>query len=244
MTLDASGEGLAAALIQIAGHAERISGLDAREADHYQDIASRLGELTAEAASLSTCVDGISTTLRRQAAIVDALDGLDTQVAALARHLPELADDEDDELESRYYQPIPPPRWWKITGTERDAAIERLRAWVDQIYRPSYGQLAAMLPACWEHHSLCLYLLDWLSELWSVLYLGPPRTGNTLAAQGEWQTRLLPAAAEQMAYETSSCSHSPDRRQPSGDHGTTRRTTDGASRLDWLRDLPHDNSVR
>lgn len=78
---------------------------------------------------------------------------------------------------------------------------------MEQIYRPGYGQLAAMLPACWEQHPLCLYLLDWLSELWSVLYLSLRRDGRTLAAQGEWQTRLLPAAAEQMAFETRNCHH-------------------------------------
>jgi hypothetical protein len=57
-------------------------------------------------------------------------------------------------------------------------------------------------------------VLDWLSELWSVLYLGPRRTPSILAAQSEWQTRLLTAAAEQMAYEASSCGHSPGPRRP------------------------------
>jgi hypothetical protein len=215
-------DGLAAALIQISAHAERISGLDAREASHYQDIASRLRDLADEAASISTRVDGIDATLARQAAVVNAFDVLDSQVAALARHLADLAD-LADEPERHGYQPVPAPRWWKLTGPERDAAIGRLRAWVDQVYRPSYGQLAAMLPSCWEQHPLCLYLLDWLSELWSVLYLGSLRTGSTLAAQGEWQTRLLPAAAEQMAYEASGCGHSPP---APGDRGTSRRTTD------------------
>jgi hypothetical protein len=78
-----------------------------------------------------------------------------------------------------------------------------------------------MLPACWESHPLCLYILDWLSELWSVLYLNPGRGGDTLAAQGEWQTRLLPAAAEQMASEASGCDHSPARRQPAPGARTT-----------------------
>ena len=217
MTADPAGEGLAAALIQISAHAERISGLDAREASHHQDIASRLGELTAEVSSVSNRVVGIGATLSRHATIVDALDELDTQVAALARQLARLADDEDGEPEPGSYQPVPPPRWWKITGTEREAATDRLRAWVDQIYRPTYGRVAAMLPQCWEHHPLCLHALDWLSELWSVLYLSPSRTGGTLAAQGEWQTRLMPAAAEQMAYEASGCGHSPSRHQPSPD---------------------------
>src|ERR1022692_1799656 len=98
MTADTTGDGLAAALIQISAHAERISGLDAREAGHYQQIAARLQELAAGAASASTRIDGIGGTIARQAAIIDALDGLDGQVAALARQLAELgAEDEDDE---------------------------------------------------------------------------------------------------------------------------------------------------
>lgn len=209
MTADSSGEGLAAALIQISAHAERISNLDSREADHYQDTASRLSGLASEIASLSSHVDHVGAALTQHAAITEALDGLDTQVAALARQLSEL--DQDSKQEPGSYEPAPPPRWWKATGPERDHAIGRLRAWVDQIYRPGYGQLAATLPACWEQHPLCLYALDWLSELWSVLYLGQHRSASTLAAQGEWQTRLVPAAADQMSCEASGCDHAPAR---------------------------------
>ena len=153
-------------------HAERISGLDAREASHYQQIAARLRELAAEAASASTRIDGIDDTLARHAMIVNGLDGLDGQVADLALQLAELAASGGDDGQPGY-QPVSPPRWWKLTAAERDAATDRLRAWVDQIYRPGYGKLAAALPPCWEHHPLCLYALDWLSELWSVLYLDP-----------------------------------------------------------------------
>ena len=162
MTADASGAGLAAALIQISAHAERISGLDTREAAHYQQIAARLRELAAGAASASTRIDGIDGTLARQAAIIDALDGLDGQVAALARHLAELATDgyQDDEQDGPRYRPVAAPRWWKLAQEDREMALDRLRAWVEQIYRPGYGQLAATLPPCWEHHPLCLYALD------------------------------------------------------------------------------------
>ncbi len=75
------------------------------------------------------------------------------------------------------------------------------------MYRPGYGHLAASLGECWEQHPLCLYILDWLSELWSVLYLPPGRTAGTLAGQAEWHTRLLAAAAEQLARETRGCAH-------------------------------------
>jgi hypothetical protein len=219
--MTADSDGLAAALIQISAHAERIASLDTRS----EDTASRLSELAAEVTSLASAVDRAGTTLAHHTAVVEALDGLDTQVAAVARQLAELADDEDQD--NRSYEPVPPPRWWKITGPERDSATGRLRAWVDQVYRPGYGQLAAMLPSCWEQHPLCLYVLDWLSELWSVLYLGETRTGGTLAAQSEWQTRLLPAAAEQMAYEASRCGHTTVPRQPPAGARTSRRTTGG-----------------
>lgn len=95
--------------------------------------------------------------------------------------------------------------------------MDRLRAWVEQIYRPGYGQLAAALPRCWEQHPACLYFLDWLSELWSLLYLNSQRDGRDLAAQAEWHTRLLPAAAEHMATEAARCRHNaePPARIPS-----------------------------
>jgi hypothetical protein len=228
MTGPAEGDGLAAALIQISAHAERIGGLDAREAAHHSEMESRLRDIATQAASVSARIDGMAGTLARQAAVVDALDGLDGQVAALASRLAELAgagagDDEPDALS---YLPVPSPPWWKLSGPGHDAAVDRLRAWVERIYRPSYGQLAAMLPPCWEHHPLCLYMLDWLSELWSVLYLGPHRTGGTLAAQAEWQTRLLPAAADQMAYEATGCQHTrgPARGQPPASARTRAQT--------------------
>src|SRR6266571_4568495 len=110
MSADTPGEGLAAALIQISGHAERIAGLDAREGGHYQQIAERLRELATETASASTRIDGIGGTLTRQAAIIDALDGLDGQVAALARQLAAIAaDDHDDEQDAPSYRPVPAP---------------------------------------------------------------------------------------------------------------------------------------
>ena len=224
MTAGTESDGLAAALIQISGHAERIGGLDARETAHYQETSARLSDAAVDAVSVRTRMDAIGATLARHAAIVDALDGLDNQVAAIARRLTELAGTGDyDQDDPSYYRPVPPPRWWKLTGADHDAALDRLRAWVEQIYRPGYGKMAATLPPCWEHHPLCLYMLDWLSELWSVLYLRSQRTGGTLAAQGEWQTRLLPAAAEQMAYEATGCQHTPS---------ITRRQSQAGGRAD------------
>ena len=200
---DPGGEGLAAALIQLSAHAEQIGGLDARETEHHQDIAARVRALAADVAALTSQAHGIDATLTSHTAVLDGLDGLGNQVALLADRLALMNGTSD----GAQYQPMPPPRWWKLTGAEREHAVDRLAAWVNQIYRPGYGRLAAALPSCWREHPVCLYTLDWLSELWSVLYLNPDRNPAALVAQAEWQTRLLPAAADQMALEASNCSH-------------------------------------
>jgi hypothetical protein len=211
-------ETLTAALIQISGHAERIAALDSR----YQELADAL---SAVAAQVSTAGGGAA----GQASVLASLDALEGQVSVLTSRLAELAavegEEEDDDGGSRRYQPVPAPRWWKITGPEREDSLARLRAWVSQIYRPSYGLLAALLPSCWEDHPLCLNALDWLSELWSVLYLTAERSPEILAAQAEWQTRLLPAAADQMAAETEACQHT-----AAASRGLTPRTSSGLAR--------------
>jgi len=212
MTSGNDGDVLAAALIQLAAHAEQITGLDHREASHHQDTTSQLGRLSERADNTSSRIDAIVSILSHHACIVNALDGLDHQVASIARQIAALT--ASNEPGSQSYQPAPAPRWWQLADAEREPAIDRLRAWVDQIYRPGYDHLAAALPRCWELHPLCLYTLDWLSELWSALYLEPKRPASTLAAQAEWQTRILPAAADQMAHAAASCQHAPGNLRP------------------------------
>jgi len=100
-----------------------------------------------------------------------------------------------------------PPRYCSNSPTTTTSSVARLQAWVEQVYRPGYGHLAATLAPCWSSHDLCLYGLDILSDLWSVLYLQPERTPRTLSAQAEYQARILPALAAQLVTETSGCGH-------------------------------------
>jgi hypothetical protein len=86
MTADNPAEGLAAALIQISAHAERIAGLDAREAAHYEEIAALLSRLADEMEAVADQPDGDGIDLTRQASILHALDALEEQVAGLTRH--------------------------------------------------------------------------------------------------------------------------------------------------------------
>jgi hypothetical protein len=191
-------DALAAALIQLSEHAEKLAHLDKRTATDAAEADERIAALTALAKAMKHTLDD-------QAAILAGLTELDERLAALAARLDDVAP--ADEPTPHTYQPSPIPRFWKLDGDAREEAVGRLRSWVEHVYQPGYGQLAASLGSCWEEHPLCLYALDWLSELWSVLYLQPRRTAGTLAGQAEWQTRLLTAAAEQMAVETTRCEH-------------------------------------
>ena len=194
-------EGLTAVLLQLAGITQKLSELGQRQAGDTRDLQQRITALASAVGDLQGTTAGHARTLA-------VLDGLDRQVADLAAaaagHIPADGDGSG-------YQPPAAPKFWKLDGPAREAAIGKLRAWVEQVYRPGYGHLAASLGECWEQHPLCLYILDWLSELWSVLYLAPTRTPGTLAGQAEWHTRLLAAAAEQLARETRGCGHGTSR---------------------------------
>jgi hypothetical protein len=222
------GEALIAVILQITEHAERLAVLDEREAAHHRQVATRLTQLARQLTDTAGHLSYLRDSSARQAALTDSLDSLDQQIGALAtrltaitadRHSDHADGDKDTAGESgdTPHRPGRAVRWWKLTGQERDQQIVRLRAWVDQVYRPGYGHLAAGLGSCWEEHPLCLYGLDWLMELWSALYLNPDRDPPVLASQAELQTRLLPGLAGQMHRETTRCAHArslPARRHP------------------------------
>ena len=194
-------------MLQITQYAERLASLDQREADHRLEITGRVDELTRQLGEVAERVGTVHGLTAKQAAVLETLDGLDQQVAALTTRLTQITARESSDEGSETSQARAAPRWWKLDGTERDEALGRLRAWVEQIYRPGYGHLATALGPCWDQHPLCLYGLDWLMELWTVLYLTPERKISAVASQAEWQTRLLPALAEQLHYETTKCEH-------------------------------------
>jgi hypothetical protein len=213
-------------MLQITRHAERLAILDQREAAHFQAVAGRLDELARQLAETSDRVITVQDLAARQAALLETLDSLDQQVAALTTRLTQMTAAAGSTADSEACQPVPAPRWWQLDGPERDKALARLRAWVEQVYRPGYGHLADALGTCWDQHPLCLYGLDWLMELWSALYLTPERQVPTLASQAEWQTRLLPALAEQLYLETTRCAHrtSPRAGQTAVENALNRRS--------------------
>jgi hypothetical protein len=165
-------------------------------------VQQRLGEF-------ADLIAGLGGALQDQSALLARLEGLAQSPAG--------AEAPGDAYgRPSGYEPGSAPRWWKLTGEAREQALGKLRGWVEQVYRPGYGQLAATLGACWDQHPLCLYGLDVLSELWSVLYLQAQRSPAVVSAQAEFHARIVPAIAEQLAAETTRCGHAPARRTVNG----------------------------
>jgi hypothetical protein len=207
LTMTSAPDPLTAVLDQLAACREHLSGLDTREAGHFAELHGQLNQLAG-------MVTTISRALAEDTAALARLEALDRQVTDLARHLPGPGGDDDDEG----YRPRPAPAWWKLTPDERRAPLAELRDWTEHVYRPGYGHLAATLGPCWPEHDLCLYALDILSQLWCALYLQPSRSTALLSAQAEYQARILPAIAAQLATETTRCDHNPAPGYPGARH--------------------------
>jgi hypothetical protein len=162
-----------------------IASLDAREAAHYAELSDKAAHLAGLAATASQALADDTAALTR-------LDDLGRQVSAISRHLAP-------------NDPAQPP-----SGPAASGPVAALRDWVERVYRPGYGHLAVLGP-CWPQHQLCLHGLDILRQLHAALYLdrGPvPAYGTELlSARAEYQARLLPAIAAQLAAETTSCGH-------------------------------------
>jgi hypothetical protein len=195
LTMTPSPDPLPAVLDQLAACRDQHAALDTRETAHHAALAGQLDQL---AGMITT----ISRTLAEDTAALARLDALDRQVTELVHRLTAAEHSGGDG-----YRPRPAPPWWRLAGDERRAPLTELREWVDRVYRPGYGHLAAALVPCWPEHDLCLYGLDIASQLWAALYLGGARDTSVLSAQAEYQARILPALAAQLAAETGHCRH-------------------------------------
>jgi hypothetical protein len=141
---------ITAVLDQLASYYEQITQLDAREASHHAAITEQLTQLT-------DLLTPIGQAVHEHAAILARIEGPDGQVTDMAA---DLTGNGPDEKDPRRYRPGPAPRWWKLSAAERQEPMTRLRAWVEQVFRPGYGHLAATLGPCWDQHDPCLYALD------------------------------------------------------------------------------------
>ena len=171
-----------------------------------QSVVLQLTQTADKLAVVERLVATLGADIRGQADRTARLQVLEDALATLTARVAEVLPDEQGT--ARVYAPRPAPRWWNLHGEAREAEIGRLRGFVEQVYRPGFGHLAARLRPCWEHHDLCLYCLDIAAELHAVLYLQSRRTVPLLNGQAEYATRVLPALADLMSTETrTGCQH-------------------------------------
>jgi hypothetical protein len=173
-----------AAHLRITELDERVGQLDGREDDHFSATAAQVQRLDES---------------RRET------DGNLTELArVIADHL---------EDPNKPHLPEPSIRWWELDdgGADREDAIADLQAWIQNVYQPGFGHLAAALPPCWAQHDLCLYILDVLSQFWMVLWLNPGRSAATVAGQADLLTRVMPQMVGIMQTEGKNCAHAKGR---------------------------------
>jgi len=142
----------------------------------------------------------------RLAAVEARLDdehGVNAQLADLSAVVRSLIAEEKDKPKL----PEPSVRWWELEAGERQAAIGRLRAWIRDIYGPGFGRVAGQLPACWDQHPLCLYVLDVLSQAWMTLWLRETRSLSVLGGQMDLLSRQIKPLADLMQAEAKGCKH-------------------------------------
>src|SRR5689334_10607232 len=109
-------EGLTAVLLQLAGLTQKLSELGQRQAGDTRDLQQRI-------TALASAVSDLQGTTASHAQTLAALDGLDRQVAELAAAA---AGDIPADGDGSGYQPAAAPKFWKLDGPARDAAIGRL----------------------------------------------------------------------------------------------------------------------
>jgi hypothetical protein len=187
---------------QLAACRTAIAAVDAREAAHHENLTVQIGRLAGLAGTVSRA-------LAEGSAGRERLDDLDRQVGDLARQRAQPPSQDDRGRR-------PPAAAQPAPGESADgdpAGPEAvLGDWVERVYRPGYGHLAVLGP-CWPQHELCLYGLDILRRLWSALYSDPDPDPDAdsgpelLSAQAEYQARILPVIAAQLAAETTRCGH-------------------------------------
>jgi hypothetical protein len=202
---------MAAAVLKLTDLAARVEQVEQSAAQRIGELAASCAEalaqvasLRAEAGTLGGRADGIEAKLAEAGALLSRMSEQIDGLTAAAR-------DEPGEPAAAY-RVHPAPPWWQPGDDQCADTTARLRDWVEEVYRPVFGYLGALLAGCWDRHPLCLACLDVLHEAWCLLYL-PPRDPKMVFAQLDWLTRPLLQAAELMARETGGC-HSGGHRDP------------------------------
>jgi hypothetical protein len=181
----------------------------ATDPPHGPDLASALARLTMVENAAGD--NPAARKFREHGAQLDLLARastvLDETVKALSADVERLKD-----APGTQYKIPPTPPWHQLDSTTRAETVERLRQWVDLVFVPTFGHLAAKLGPCWAEHLLALQILDLLAEAWAWLYLREGRSWRILSGQVDYAERIVPQAVELLRAETQACGR--HRQQP------------------------------
>jgi hypothetical protein len=169
--------------------------------------------------------DGIETKLAELSALLSRMSSRITEIGEAPKtsgRKPEEAADGEPS-----YEVNQAPPWWQPEHDRTVETTDRLRDWVEEVYRPGFGHLGKTLAKCWDRHPLCVLYLDTLHEAWCLLYI-PPRDPKMVFAQLDWLTRPLLQAAEVMTAETRACQQ--EHREPGQDVASYATWSNGNGR--------------
>lgn len=112
------------------------------------------------------------------------------------------------------YEPAQQLRWHELDDTGRAEALDRIRTWVETVYRPQFADGGRDLPPCWDRHLPCIVVLDALSEMHTGLYHGQKRSLGRVGMQLELLTRNAREAAAVLRLELAGCKMGHQERRP------------------------------
>ena len=192
---------LTTALDQLAACREAIAAVDAREAAHYDELSGQIARLAGLAATISRA-------LAEGSAARERLDDLDRQVDALARQ-PAQPHGQDDP--GRWRPAAAQPGHGEPADGDPADPVAGLRDWVERVYRPGYGHLARPRPLLAAARAVPVRPGHPPPAVVRALPRPRPRPAESgpelLSAQAEYQARILPVIAAQLAAETTRCGH-------------------------------------
>ena len=129
----------------------KLTDLAARVEQVEQSAAQRIGEL---AASCEQALAQVASLREEAGTLGGRADGIEQRLAEVGALLARMSDQidgltltaqEEPGQPAAAYQVHPCPPWW-VPGDDRCAeTTARLRDWVDEVYRPVFGYLGALL---------------------------------------------------------------------------------------------------
>lgn len=197
------------AVLKLTGLASQVERVEQSTRQRFDELAAACAEALAqvtaarqEAGNLAGRADGIERKLAELGALLSQMSSRITEMNDPGG--PGGGQKKGNSDGEASYEVNQAPPWWQQDNEQTIATAERLRDWVNEVYRPGFGHLGKMLGDCWDRHPLCIAYLDTLHEAWCLLYI-PTRDTKMVFAQLDWLTRPLLQSAEVMATETRPC---------------------------------------